>query len=351
MPTLYIISVEEFLYDFMHSDFGEGLKSHYLSLASEPQGLASLPDFLPTILRMNPNLIKPVNYWQRMSSPVGAFIRAETDLLRAVIYPTNIYSLTQAYVSGPSISPTAFMEIFEKTWLEIDAAFYDGACRLDAPGASGSVAKSFGFYSPKDPERPSLTKSLFRMFDTMLSARNLKLEAATTPAPPRQTFKETIPVTSPGESTATSGHAYRTEAAKEVAPKKKKKKTRKATDSVSEIKEPQVVVEEVVESDEADRFDALPDVLPAEFKLGKKTLNVGFDGRLSFFSLRGAKFCLGTKIFHKVLDLDEHTKDTADVAEKKGQVRWGDFERVRPSTVIQTVVALRPASTARYNRP
>lgn len=280
MSALCIISVEEFLYDFMHSDFGEGLKTHYLSLASDPQGLATLPDFLPTILRMNPSLIKPVNYWQRMSSPVGAFIRAETDLLRAVIYPTNVYSLTQAYISEVPPSPAAFVQIFEKTWLEIDTAFYDGACKLDAPGTSGSVAKSFGFYSPKDPERPSFTKYLFRVLDPKLSAKNLKLEAATTPAPPRQAFVETIPVANPAESTATSGHAYRTETAKEAAPKKKKKKTRKVAEGVSEVKEPQVVVEEVTELDEEARFDALPDVLPAEFKLGKKTLNVGFPARL-----------------------------------------------------------------------
>lgn len=53
---------------------------------------------------------------------------------------------------------------------------------------------------------------------------------------------------------------------------------------------------------------------------------------VSFFA--GVKFCLDIKIFHKVLDLDEQTKDTADVAEKKGQVRWGDFERVRVCTRI-----------------
>lgn len=280
MCALYVKLVEEFLYDFTHSEFGETLKAYYLSLASDPQGLASLPDFLPTILRMDSKLIKPVDYWQRMSSPVGAFIRAETDLLRAVIYPTNVYSLTQAYVSEVPPSPTAFVQIFEKTWFEIDTAFYDGACQLDAPGAPGSVANSFGFYSPKDPERPSFTKYLFRMLDPTLSARNLKLEAATTSAPPRQTFVETIPIASAGQSTATSGHAYRTETAKEVAPKKKKKKTRKVAEGVGEVKERQVVVEEVTEPDEEARFDALPDVLPAKFKLRKKTVNVGFPARL-----------------------------------------------------------------------
>lgn len=55
---------------------------------------------------------------------------------------------------------------------------------------------------------------------------------------------------------------------------------------------------------------------------------------VSFFA--GVKSRLDMKIFHKVLDLDEQTKGTADVAEKKGQVRWGDFERVRVFTRISS---------------
>jgi len=111
-----------------------------------------------------------------------------------------------------------------------------------------------------------------------------------------------------------------------------KQKTRGTTVVDNESQEPEVQTETDHEG-----LENFPDVLPAHFKLGKRLL----------------------KVFHRVLE--DNKEQPGENAPKKGQLRWGEFERAMKRIgfdVVQTAgSSVRfdpPARTARpitFHRP
>ncbi|KAJ6591621.1 hypothetical protein DFH09DRAFT_1137538 [Mycena vulgaris] len=208
-------------------------------------------------------------------------------------------------------------------WQNTDRNLWAMSKILDKRGSS-RVAKRFGLIDPYDPDRPTFTG--FISSRRNLSRVQLRIQPATTPAPARAA--PLIPVAGPRDTGVQSGHAYVVE--KKGSAPKEKKKTKAALQSIAP-------------DPEEDNIDGVPepeypDVLPVEFKIGKKVM----------------------KIFHRILE-DDPDDDSTNPDQKKGQVRWGDFERAMKRVgfeVMQTAgSSVRfdpPAQTARpitFHRP
>ncbi|KAJ7186787.1 hypothetical protein C8R46DRAFT_1058034 [Mycena filopes] len=211
------------------------------------------------------------------------------------------------------------VSVFNEMWGHVDAYLWEIAAALDRKGEEGRVARAFGLFDPADPKRPLASEFLLRSLDPDL---RVPVKPQTTPAP----YVQNISVAGPGDSMVQSGYAFVTGLLGRSAPPKEKVKTRGETTSA----------EEGEDLERAEELRALPQVLPTEFKIGKKVL----------------------KLFHRILEPPEEEKSDAPA---KGQVRWGDFENAMKRIgfeVVQTAgSSVRfdpPASTARpitFHRP
>jgi hypothetical protein len=79
--------------------------------------------------------------------------------------------------------------------------------------------------------------------------------------------------------------------------------------------------------EEAEERRVLPEVLPSEFKIGKKVLKV-----CACHPSDSSSADTNMQLFHRILEPPEEEKENAPT---KGQVRWGDFENVSPGLVCQ----------------
>ncbi|KAJ7091324.1 hypothetical protein B0H15DRAFT_835479 [Mycena belliarum] len=181
--------------------------------------------------------------------------------------------------------------VVDAMWQNTDRNLWAAAKMLDKPGSSGAVAKRFGLINPDDPSRPTFQGFLSNLRNPPRVP--LLLKPATTPAPVRTA----PPLSVPGErdTSVQSGHAYVAENINTLPKEKIKTKAARVESAVSE---------EIGEEDDEAPEPEYPDVLPIEFKIGKKVM----------------------KIFHRILE-DDPKDDSTDSGQKKGQVRWGDFER------------------------
>lgn len=170
-------------------------------------------------------------------------------------------------------------------WIEVDAAMMAMASTLDRDGADnkGRVAKAFGLLNPKDPNRPMTNKYLFRSYIPQEEMPRFEevVEEVVTPtsvtSPSLGRDAPSIPVAAPSETMAKSGHAYVSEMVKEAGLSKEKVKTRKGP-SVGVVAANDPGEDEL---DEAERLESLPDVLPAQYKLGKKVMKVRYNHGLT----------------------------------------------------------------------
>ncbi|KAJ7764749.1 hypothetical protein B0H16DRAFT_1525636 [Mycena metata] len=209
--------------------------------------------------------------------------------------------------------------LFNTMWGHVDTYLWKQAAGLDRKGEEGRVAKAFGLFDPADPKRPMASEFLLRSLDPDLG---IPVKPQTTPAP----YVQNIPVAGPADSIVQSGYAFLTGILGTPATKEKVK-TRGETSTEDGDGE---------DSERADELRALPQVLPTQYKIGKKVL----------------------KLFHRILEPPEEEKENAPA---KGQVRWGDFENAMKRIgfeVVQTAgSSVRfdpPASTARpitFHRP
>lgn len=103
---------------------------------------------------------------------------------------------------------------------------------------------------------------------------------------------------------------------------KEKVKTRKASDTPKAPPSP-------LGSDSEDEYrEALPDFLPSQWNIGKKTIKASVPRVNSLFWSLNDGFV--SQIFHRILEIDEQTDDSVmEASQKKGQIRWTDFERLR----------------------
>ncbi|KAJ7668353.1 hypothetical protein B0H17DRAFT_1018509 [Mycena rosella] len=227
-----------------------------------------------------------------------------------------------------SFMPQIFVfvpSVVDAMWENTDRNLWAAAKNLDKRGSPGAVAKRFGLVNPNDRNRPTFTGFLSTLRNPPRVP--LRIQPATTPAPARPT--PVIPAASPRDTGVQSGHAYAVES-KGFAPKEKIK--------TKAVQSPGSVVPDTEEDLEETPEPEYPDVLPLEFKIGKKVM----------------------KLFHRILE-DGPEDDATNSDQKKGQVRWGDFERAMKRVgfeVVQTTgSSVRfdpPAQTARpisFHRP
>ncbi|KAJ7034669.1 hypothetical protein C8F04DRAFT_1100580 [Mycena alexandri] len=260
-------------------------------------------------------------YWDK-AGEVSRSTREMEEAWNSAAWGMSIDSLLQFIqtTQGPKGLDEAIVipvPLFNIMWGHIDTYLWTKAAGLDRKGEEGRVAKAFGLFDPADPKRPMASEFLLRSLDPDLG---IPVKAQTTPAP----YVQNIPVAGPGDSIVQSGYAFVTGLLGKPAAKEKVKTRGEAS------------TEDGEDSERADELRALPEVLPTEFKIGKKVL----------------------KLFHRILEPPEEEKENAPA---KGQVRWGDFENAMKRIgfeVVQTAgSSVRfdpPASTARpitFHRP
>ncbi|KAF7328969.1 hypothetical protein MVEN_02526900 [Mycena venus] len=220
---------------------------------------------------------------------------------------------------NPKSVPVIPLPLFNLMWLEVDLFLWLIAAQFDRQGEEGRVAREFGLFDPNDPKRPMASEFLLRSLDPELG---IPVKPKTTPAP--ASYVQNIPVARAGESIVQSGFTY-VSGSSGSAPKEKVK-----TRGAALAEKPKEDLEEEEEP------PVLPEVLPTEFKIGKKVL----------------------KLFHRILEPPEEKKENAPA---KGQVRWGDFENGMKRVGFQVVQTAGssvrfdpPAATARpitFHRP
>ncbi|KAJ7222193.1 hypothetical protein GGX14DRAFT_388026 [Mycena pura] len=253
-------------------------------------------------------------YWDR-AGEVSRSIREmegvwSREAWKMSVEPLLLFIQLQQGPRGFDGSVVIPLPLFNDMWGRVDDYLWNTAKKFDRKGEEGRVAKEFGLFNPADPKRPMASEFLLRSLDPELG---LPMRPKTTPAP----YVQNIPVAGPGDSIVQSGYTYVTGLFSGTAPKEKVKTRGEAS------------AEEAPEDEEAEERRVLPEVLPSEFKIGKKVL----------------------KLFHRILEPPEDEKEDAP---KKGQVRWGDFENAMKRIgfeIMQTAgSSVRfdpPASTAR----
>ncbi|KAF7305489.1 hypothetical protein HMN09_00801700 [Mycena chlorophos] len=322
-----IAAANEFNSQFMRTEFGMRLFSHAARLEKDPSTDRAL--MLSTVCFIDPAKLSPSPpaYWDRVGE-ASRCARAQNLTWSETMWQKSIEELLiffqnvagpMALASSDNVAPLMPVEMFNDIWKKLDEAMWDSAAALDRRGEQGRVAREYGLWNPSDRNRPKATRHLFWELE-MQATRGDPVQPKTTPAAVPQVYEQTIPVS---QTTAQSGHAFAS--SKEVT--KAKVKTR--GDAAPTPVEVEVAAEE--------EPVVLPQRLPSEFKLGKKTL----------------------KLFHRVLEPPED--DEKDDAPTKGQVKWGDFETAMKRIgfeIVQTAgSSVRfepPAATARpitFHRP
>lgn len=228
----------------------------------------SMPAFADQIFWIRPDAVKYEQdhraAYQLPWGHVSKLTRAQMETWRRPIW--NNFSIQQLAVmeQDPRVPPEMFNLTCDHMWLEWDTFMWRLAQSMDKPDAPGAIAKRLGLFDPQSSDRLKFSKWFFPDLDP--TRGEVKLLPATTPAPPRsRPYVETIPVATPTESAAKSGHAYASEV-KDNGPKTKVK-TRKDT---TEAEAPAMAEPELVE----DRMENLPDFLPPRWTLGKKIMKV-----------------------------------------------------------------------------
>lgn len=147
--------------------------------------------------------------------------------------------------------------VVDAMWQHTDRNLWSAAKMLDKRGSPGAVAKRFGLVNPDDHNKVTFTGFLSNLRNP--PAAPLLVQPATKPT--SAYTAPSIPVAGPTGTGVQSGHAYAAQN-KATLPKEKIKKKATQPDSVT------LDAEKEEEIDEPD----YPDVLPVEFKIGKKVM-------------------------------------------------------------------------------
>jgi hypothetical protein len=303
-------SAYEFLDQFNTTPFGNRLVQYASMLEAQTVDHKQMRSI---IYFMDPDKLPKAaeEYWDR-AGEVSRSIREmegvwHHEAWKMSVDPLLKFIQQQQGPKGFNDSVVIPLPLFNDMWGRVDAYLWNTAKKFDRKGEEGRVAKEFGLFNPADPKRPMASEFLLRSLDPELG---IPVKPKTTPAP----YVQNIPVAGPGDSIVQSGYAYVTGLFSGSAPKEKVK-TR--GESLAE-EEPE---------EEAEERRVLPEVLPSEFKIGKKVLKV-----CACHPSDSSSADTNMQLFHRILEPPEEEKENAPT---KGQVRWGDFENVSPGLVCQ----------------
>lgn len=250
---------QEFIVQVFGSPFGRALATYAHSIKTHEEQICLAPDkcFVdPT------KLIMPVpthiSLWSD-AHDVNTFIcNTWLDVNQSAL---TVWERIQKTLIGAT-SGLLLPEDFDSIWSKADRILWDAAKRLDRKDEPGRVAKGLGLIDPEDPNRPSFSFTLFKTFRDICQD-----EAEVAPATTSMPSAEAIPVATPVESAARSGHAYWSET-KDNRPKEKTK-TRGIT-----VPDEIVIPEDDAEDDGDGDSQQFPDALPTQFKLGRRQIKV-----------------------------------------------------------------------------
>ncbi|KAJ7184451.1 hypothetical protein C8R46DRAFT_1064102 [Mycena filopes] len=191
------------------------------------------------------------------------------------------------------------MMFYDNMWSLIDMGLWGFAAELDRKGEEGIVASKFGLFNPTDPERPSCMKALMAKVGAHLS-RCPRLRSQ--PQPGVATHQAPVPSSVP-PTAGVSGHAYVSNTQHLRAKEKVKTKGVAVPEAAGDSPGPGTG--DAGEEEEQEEEEELPDVLPKDFKIGKKLL----------------------KVFHRILQAPDVPESSEDQGPRMGQIRWAEFER------------------------
>ncbi|KAF9026052.1 hypothetical protein BDZ89DRAFT_1067890 [Hymenopellis radicata] len=327
--------INSFTVAFNHSSFGQAL----MDCANEPIPPGEQKIFMEEVCFFNPAVLEAEDFEHvSFAKSYGRAEKVTFDLINTwsnEIYDHEMQPAEFIHMSviqdlephvfdpmPPEARHVVLVPPFDKGWMVIDIMLWSKAKAMDPPGRPGLVAKTFGLIDPHDVDnRPMYSKIIIKDIDRLDAKIRGKEyvekpkveEPEVHPVPRTRQYQPSFPVAGPGESAAQSGHAYVSSTGDSA---KEKVKTRKEAGETENV--------EVSEVDEEDEEAELPDALPLDFKLPKKVW----------------------KMFTRLLDRDENSDDNS---QKKGQVRWGDFEKGMRRVgfdVIQTA-----GSSVRFDPP
>ncbi|KAJ7063662.1 hypothetical protein C8F01DRAFT_1133853 [Mycena amicta] len=352
-----------------HTDFGGRLREY---AASKDKQCLQDPNFLKYISFLDPekmkwtsrsatewsyalNVVRSVAYtWRqtainKASNSMARFFILLDTLEKDAVSPKlealkkQIGKLTTEYAEAGTVlneEELARVVLFEDAWLLVDTVMWMVCTRLGRANDQRLVAARLGLRDPEDPHRMGALK-------VMLAPHVKRVQAVVA----SKAFRNPPPLwTQPGpHSTTNSDGAETTQDAHEIARMEVEVRDLqlKDTEEVDASAE-----EKITDGEDKNTFDDhyclppdggedLPDQLPTEFKIGKKSL----------------------KIFHRILTQPEvDTTLQNDEASKASQIRWADFEKamkrigfgVAPSVVGTSVRFDPPAKMARsvaFHRP
>jgi hypothetical protein len=253
----------EFIVDLYGSPFGDAMTRYARSIKTSQDQLALTPDKCfadPSKINMSHPIHN--NLWSD-AQDVNAYIcNIWVDLNHQALTVCEFLHSTISGTFSGHLSPIAFDAI----WNKADRILWAAAQSLDRPGDHGRVAKAFGLISPNDANRPTFTENIYKLFIASEASRQRETVAVATAAPKPKPLVQPVLVTTPIDSAVRSGHAFISET-KHSRPKEKEK-TRSTA-----------LLEEESEANEDGEFEGIetpqfPDVLPTEFKLGRKIMKV-----------------------------------------------------------------------------
>ena len=254
------LSAHEFIVNLYGSPFGLAMRRHAMSIKTDQDRPALAPDkcFVdPSKITMS----HPIhNHLWSDAHDINTYIcNAWIDIHHKSLTVRELLHHTLMSTVAGTFPPDTFDAIWEKA----DGVLWRAALTLDRPNEPGRLAKEFGLIDPSDPNKPTFTDNLFRLFEA--SEAQHQQDTMTVPAPKPQPPTEAIPVATLTDSAAKSGHAFVAET-QDCRPKQKAK-TRGAAVSNDEYEA----------SDDGDETEPeqFPCVLPTEFKLGRKLMKVG----------------------------------------------------------------------------
>ncbi|KAJ6497109.1 hypothetical protein C8R47DRAFT_1113871 [Mycena vitilis] len=301
----------EFKAQMFDSAFGQRLMKF---AESKDEQCRKDPNFMSNTTFIDPSQIR----WLGRTSNDWAYARTiNRSLGMTWLMTTNQTSFTGFFMrcvpwptSGPEREKLPF--IFDDLWRLVDYTLWESSKMLDRPDAKGTVARKFGLFNPADSERPTCVGKVIKKAGAEAVERlQLRLKAKRVPEPSPANLP---PASEP--TAAVSGHAYVTETQHLRAKEKVKTKG-------TAVPEVPVANGEAEEDEE----EVLPEILPTEFKLGKKIL----------------------KVFHRILQAPDSPEDQGDDGPRMGQIRWAEFERAMKR--IGFGVAQTAGSSVRFDPP
>ncbi|TFK53180.1 hypothetical protein OE88DRAFT_1626999 [Heliocybe sulcata] len=307
-----LATVAEFIVNIRDSPFGQALRLHMKSLlADDPTQQLEPYKFIAGVDPSKLTLTESPEsgYWGLPFSIVWATGTAWLHVTGTMNVGALMEKLLYDFGDPNSLSLVPFS--LKQLWASIDKHLWETSQTLDIPGHAGSVAKEFGVFDPAEMKRPTwLDGTLILPPDYGVSKGESEPQPRTTPAPAPVVH---VPPVASADAAVASGRAY----VRDMKTREPKSKTRGARE------EPPKDNGDV--SDE-DRLEDFPLELPPGFKLGRKVV----------------------KIFEQILAPAPDAL-AEDHAPRKGQIRWGDFEKAMRRigfAVVQTT-----GSSVRFDPP